>query len=528
MSTMPPHKKAYSAPQADEKTFATQQEFLDSLVPVPVESVDDNSLKCAHCWKPYGESNPGEDDAEAPVRFRCNHVFGEQCMRSLFAVRAPVRVDLKPLSFAPGSKGADLGSRLSAYVAFHGVEKSALLTGGNREKDFARLIQEVMPTVQTMTRPTVLGPGFDLLGKEWMVLVFQMFNHYESLLEKIELMENAIIMNHESSKHQMYPFLPGNTMIAPPVSMPSLFSTEFPSVPGETLSQATPEANHIPVLHLTWAQEQQKTKEKQETVSPTSASWKEVLSSKSKLDILVQKHKELQEQEEQLPEKTESATTDEEVAHSYGSPVTPPTVTQMASCLLADPHAAARAQHTEMQERTKMFAKHLSKSFAQVYEAYERHQYEQAVSAGFQPPVKKLKLAGPKKTSSASPKIELDDIYYHRLLHSVFVLTAIAHRDSLNEKGFEVNRPYSYEFHGTDETDEEDIEDDGFVDAERAPAVVAGKTVLVKRKTCRGCCVGPTSYVQSLTTPEYVFWPDSKKIPDNCPKCRRILFQKDD
>lgn len=115
---MPPHRRAYRAPQADENTFATQQMFLDSLVPISMDSVDANSRKCAHCWRSYGEPNPGEDDAEEPVQFKCNHVFGEQCMRSLFAVRDPVRVNLKPLSFATGSKGADLGGRLSAYVSF--------------------------------------------------------------------------------------------------------------------------------------------------------------------------------------------------------------------------------------------------------------------------------------------------------------------------------------------------------------------------------------------------------------------------
>jgi len=114
---MLPHKKTYRGPQADAGTFATQQEFLDSLTPVPLESVEENDRICSYCWRSYGESTPGHDDAEAPVRFKCNHVFGEHCMRSLFALQEPVRVGLTPLSFAPGSKGADLGSRLSAYVS---------------------------------------------------------------------------------------------------------------------------------------------------------------------------------------------------------------------------------------------------------------------------------------------------------------------------------------------------------------------------------------------------------------------------
>ena len=113
-----PTSKAHQTIYNDGGTLASQQEFLDSLKPIPLESVEENSRKCGYCWRTYGEPNPGQDDAEAPVQFqKCKHVFGEQCMRSLFAIREPVRVDLKPLSFAPGSRGADLGSRLRSYVS---------------------------------------------------------------------------------------------------------------------------------------------------------------------------------------------------------------------------------------------------------------------------------------------------------------------------------------------------------------------------------------------------------------------------
>lgn len=110
-------KKMRREASPDEGTFTSQQEFLDSLAPVPLETIEANNRKCGYCWRNYGEANPDQDDAEAPVQFKkCNHVFGEQCMRMLFAIRDPVRVELKPLSFAPGSKGADLGSRLHSYV----------------------------------------------------------------------------------------------------------------------------------------------------------------------------------------------------------------------------------------------------------------------------------------------------------------------------------------------------------------------------------------------------------------------------
>lgn len=69
-------KKRYVAPKADEKAFKTQKEFLDSLKVVPRESLADYNRKCAHCWKFYGESDPGLQNAEEPVKFRCGHAFG--------------------------------------------------------------------------------------------------------------------------------------------------------------------------------------------------------------------------------------------------------------------------------------------------------------------------------------------------------------------------------------------------------------------------------------------------------------------
>jgi hypothetical protein len=143
------------------------------------------------------------------------------------------------------------------------------------------------------------------------------------------------------------------------------------------------------------------------------------------------------------------------------------------------------------------------------------------------PPVKKLRLADPNKTPLASPVDEDDHTEEDEVRSPVFVLTAIVHENSMNAKGLQVMQPYSYEYLMTQDMDEDDEEEDGVVDAERAPSVLAGKTILLKRKTCQNCSAKSTSLQTSLTTPEYVFWPDSKKIPDNCPKCRRILFKRD-
>lgn len=157
-----------------------------------------------------------------------------------------------------------------------------------------------------------------------MVLVYQMFNHSDSLLNKIELMENAIVVNSDSGKHQVCPLVHGNSMIIPPFPGASQYPTNFSSISEELLlsmpptnSIPMPPANPIsippPYQYPTWAQEEQKIKEKAETISSTAATWKDALSSKSKLDVLVQKHKEFQGQEDESEEHADSASTEEEV-----------------------------------------------------------------------------------------------------------------------------------------------------------------------------------------------------------------------
>ncbi|KAJ4357411.1 uncharacterized protein N0V89_001986 [Didymosphaeria variabile] len=534
---MQPHKKLYRGPQADAATFATQQEFLDSLVPIPMESVDDNSRKCSYCWKLYGESTPGNDDAEEPVRFKCDHVFGEKCMRALFAMREPARVDLKPLSFSPGSRGADLGSRLSAYIDSQGVEKSALLTGGDRKKYFVHLLQKVMPTMKSYPGDPRHGHAVELLGKDWLRLVFEMFNHSDPHPGHFHLLENAIIMDSEhpiqhlpftTSSMSAYGTYPTPTSaIQQPDYGGWIGSTWPPGMP----SPAAYAMNPLAVPYTSWAQEQQKIKEQLEKSSPTSTAWPDILASKSGLDSLVEKHKELLQEHKQLDEQLNTAGADQKAAPSIWVPSAPtysappthsgPTQFQKSST----PAEKLAQQDANEQKRIKAFIKQLARSFARVYEAYERHQHDEAVVGSLPPPVK-LSLADTNKTPSMShaPAQELIEQY---LSHSpVFLLTAIVHEKSLGAKGIEVIQPCSYEHIGTQDMDEDESDEDGLVDSDRAPAVFAGKTVLLKRKTCKKCCAKSTSLSSPLPTPEYVFWQDNKKVPDDCPICRRILFKK--
>ncbi|CAN9283109.1 unnamed protein product [Alternaria alternata] len=105
----------YTPPQPDADTFATQQAFLDYLMPVPIESVDEDSKKCPICWKPYGEAaDPGFDNSEQPVRLTCRHTFGNKCMLATFAVPGTSTITLEPLAFGQGSKGYQLGRHWSS------------------------------------------------------------------------------------------------------------------------------------------------------------------------------------------------------------------------------------------------------------------------------------------------------------------------------------------------------------------------------------------------------------------------------
>ncbi|CAN9468462.1 unnamed protein product [Alternaria alternata] len=118
----------YAPPQPDADTFATQQAFLNHLMPVPIESVDEDSKKCAICWKPYGEAaDPGFDNSEQPVRLKCKHTFGDKCMLATFAVPGTSTITLETLAFGPGSRGYQLGKRLHSYLR----ESRALETNGN-------------------------------------------------------------------------------------------------------------------------------------------------------------------------------------------------------------------------------------------------------------------------------------------------------------------------------------------------------------------------------------------------------------
>ncbi|EUC41502.1 hypothetical protein COCMIDRAFT_106015 [Bipolaris oryzae ATCC 44560] len=127
-------------PPPDEDTFPTEKAFLDSLVPVPLETIEPDDRECVFCETRYGMiPGSGPSIPEMPVRLRCNHVFGEQCARRHFGQRLIVEFHLHPLKFLPGTRGNVLISKLYRYA----VHKDQDLGGFNL---FKGLLQNLHDT----------------------------------------------------------------------------------------------------------------------------------------------------------------------------------------------------------------------------------------------------------------------------------------------------------------------------------------------------------------------------------------------
>ena len=78
----------------------------------------------------------------------------------------------------------------------------------------------------------------------------------------------------------------------------------------------------------------------------------------------------------------------------------------------------------------------------------------------------------------------------------------------------------------TDVDDEFGEESDGVVDAEKAATFFADKVILLYRKMCPWCFKGGPSS-NFMCVPEEVWWEVSSRGPDDCPRCRRVLFKQE-
>jgi len=197
----PKIKKHYKPPQADKNTFRTQEEFLSSLTPIPIETVDQINRKCPTCWKPYGEAaDPGFENSEQPVQLRCKHIFGDKCLKITFALPKTTTLELRQLTFTTGSKGHTLGYNLHTYA-----EKQE--KGPSEEAHFLQMLED----------SHVPQAGRKFFGDYWWAVLEEIQRTMQNT-SGIKLLDNAVILDHDSPKEvpKLYP--------SPPVSSPGTLS----------------------------------------------------------------------------------------------------------------------------------------------------------------------------------------------------------------------------------------------------------------------------------------------------------------
>jgi hypothetical protein len=186
----------YKAPRPDKDTFNTHSEFLESLKPVDIDSLEQNNRRCAICWKDYGEApDPGLDNSEQPVKLRCSHVYGDKCLRRIFGEQVTTEVKLIPLSFDdPKSRASELGRKLEA---FFGSAPASL-----HEKLVIDALDRVIDSQK----------GSEMFGKYWWAM-FDQLKATAVEVSRVVLKENAVVLEVIPQKQPNAPvLLPWNSM----------------------------------------------------------------------------------------------------------------------------------------------------------------------------------------------------------------------------------------------------------------------------------------------------------------------------
>jgi hypothetical protein len=165
-------------------------------------------------------------------------------------------------------------------------------------------------------------------------------------------------------------------------------------------------------------------------------------------------------------------------------------------------------------QRKEIIAKFVV-AFRGIYDQYEQFKYNEALSAGRPPPVKKMRLASNSASPVASPNptpVGLLNSPIGAIVH----VSATVHRKDVDAKGYTVPQPHVYveDFVGADE--DEDASDGSKLES---------KTFFLTRTRCANCVTAEEeAHFERL--PEYITWTDSRSVPDGCPVCQKVLFKK--
>ncbi|KAH7406293.1 hypothetical protein DE146DRAFT_438614 [Phaeosphaeria sp. MPI-PUGE-AT-0046c] len=466
--------KRYTPPKADSDTFPTQQAFLDSLQPMPLEQVDVEKRKCPICWKFFGEApDPGFDNSEMPVKLRCHHVFGHKCLADIFGIPTSTSLQIQPLQYTLGRRGHLLGQKLAAYHAMHGAK-----------------FRDDLETFEHMLTVPHRERGTQVFSQYWWDTILQILHSHRGL-SQITLMENAVVLDYEpltAKKHQPTqpdPAIPpqylnaasnlGQTMLDAAagygMDMQAIIHSEDMALTtawsssSSTSSQSTPAPGYV---QLSNSQSIATAEIPLQIDKATSTTWEEALTGETNLDKL----KALQKQKENAEQSDAAAAQKLEALK-----------VQEAAMEEARKQEAQRA-HAAMERRKHDIRTLLAHRLSDVFANYKGSQVQE------------------------SEEVTSDS--HARVIHASVSIHA---DDDFEKTTYAIAPPMMGPFYDDDgDSDNEETED------------LANATIMILRTQCGGCCASLQD--RALPTPKELTWRNSKNTPDSCPLCHKVLFKK--
>ncbi|KAH9863091.1 hypothetical protein IAQ61_009368 [Plenodomus lingam] len=518
--------KRYVAPQPDAHTFASQQEFLDSLAPITVDQVENDNLKCPICWKVYCEApDPGYNNSELPVRLKCQHVFGQKCLATTFGMPEDSRRELRPLSFSPGSRGAALGHRLHTYLTEHAH-------GFEDKHDGLHNVAQALS--QMMQDAHVPGQGILLFGDFWWPILQLIGSPATRSRRQITFMENAVILDHGLTSD-----LWTTTSSAPGVPKPAAVSWQsadwnqplgqaisaFPTFTTQVSSSSNKDiaADTLPGSSaiMPSLSNHSANKPTQQAVFPLAMQWG--------------------------PHSTGLPPPDNLLYTSGPNPAgvydLPPGVMPYSYNHSSLKWKDALAAETNMDKLTalKKAAKQAStanKSSVKAAEPtnnelddkQERIKQEKQkrlvsrISSTMSSALAELYARYIKETSERGPSLRM-----HRRPNLVSVSVRVHERDAMaSEYKIPSPRPHPSYYNNEDEDEDEEEEEKDEDDDQKLDNDLSMLFFVITRTPCMSpcCVVAGKERTKRLPVPRAVRWRNDEKVPDGCPVCHKVLFLK--
>ncbi|KAF2110386.1 hypothetical protein BDV96DRAFT_201393 [Lophiotrema nucula] len=557
-----PQPKFRRKPVTDPELLPSHEAFIEALKPIPIDSIIENDRKCPHCWRIYGEPDPGKDNAEDPVRLPCGHEFGEQCALSLYQLPDDVTVVLCPISFEEGSRGMELGDRLSQYLkdeASAGEQSKSVDTPTKRTSPALRVsarlkgkppgeadsspaensVKKVFTRLLTDLRRPSKRPRTTLqtLGNEWYG-IFQSILSPNHTLRSVYFLENGVIYDVEeitSHHHHHHHHHPGDY---PYFSSFAAMGFDPWMEPMPTQSAATPALSSIQqAVASQVAQTASLGGHTAELVENEAAIMTAVGTLQQQMQVLdglvkneagsAQTVEIVQSMEDLKAEMLELKSKADKVSAGIASPASSNAAPASSSMsfsaaaldLASTVSAPRRNRQDETQKRTDESIAILASALVGIHNEYRKRVPEiiqplSSRSSSSSPPLKKQKPS----TFVGSPNYDI--------LRKQVQVHVRVHTKGLETKHYDVIQPHSYFDDYSDDEDEEQVSSDHG----------EASFIIMRRSICDRACCAKDSHGKSIPTekrrhmkadiPLTIGWKDVKNVPSDCPKCRRLLFKK--